>query len=152
MPQARGARRGLAAHARSGVRVAVVVLTGCAGRSSPVAGSAAPSPQEETGPEGAEDAAEGCPKVIVDGCAPAPPSWASVDSILVNRCSPCHFPGGVEGAVWNFSNFAHVHALSGSMLDNVLACAMPPPDAGGLPPDERGTLIAWLSCGAPDTR
>jgi hypothetical protein len=73
-----------------------------------------------------------------------------VQGIIDHRCSPCHFPGGIEYPKWDFSIYANVRQSFGSILSNVYACNMPPADAAPPTPEERQMLLAWLVCAAPD--
>jgi hypothetical protein len=93
-----------------------------------------------------------CPRGDLPDACPSPaPSWMNdVQGIVNHRCSPCHFPGGVEFPRVDFSSYAKVHQSFGSILNNVYACIMPPPDAAAPTPEERKALLAWLVCMAPD--
>jgi len=74
----------------------------------------------------------------------------SIRIILETRCSPCHFPNGVDDVKHDFSTYQNDHNGSGSIFSSVLGCYMPPSDSGALTPTERETLFAWLVCGAPN--
>jgi len=73
-----------------------------------------------------------------------------VEPIIDARCNACHGVGGIEQSVFDFSTYTGVHKSFGSILGQVNACLMPPPDAGALLPAERQTLLAWLVCAAPN--
>ena len=83
-------------------------------------------------------------------CPPSPPGWsAMVQTIVEDRCVVCHHPGGAD-TTRDYTSYARVYAERGSVLNQVFACAMPPPGATPLAAAERTKLMTWLVCGAPD--
>ncbi len=99
---------------------------------------------------GCDDRAGLCPNDLPTFCGVAP-SWATqVSPVFARTCGTCHGPGGVEAArpfvTWN-----DVSARQTSVLTQIYGCAMPLPDAGvSLTMAERGVVLEWLTCGAPN--
>ena len=84
-------------------------------------------------------------------CPAQAPSWSNeVSEIFSAGCSPCHFPGGVEDSAEDYSTYAGVSRVAGTIEGQVASCAMPPSDAGTLSSADRETLLAWIVCKAPD--
>jgi hypothetical protein len=94
----------------------------------------------------------GCPSVPATSCSPMPSYASRIEPLLQERCTPCHFSGGVEDSYFDFSSYANVSALRTQIRTEVSGCIMPPPtSASGQPTmDERTALLAWLACGAPN--
>jgi len=85
-------------------------------------------------------------------CPDPPPSYSGdVSAIIQTYCVPCHAPGGQE-AVMPFATLQDIknNNYAGPMQRQLLACLMPPPDAGQPTADEKAALLGWLTCGAPD--
>jgi hypothetical protein len=92
----------------------------------------------------------------------SPPSYkADVAPIIMSRCSPCHFPGGLAAAVYNFSLYDNVDNAGTAILNELAACSMPPihgyPEFGiqpdtvpGISSAQVATLVEWIECGAPN--
>jgi len=75
-----------------------------------------------------------------------------VASVFVSRCAPCHYAGN-PAVRFPLQGYAQVSGLSGSCLDQVYTCRMPPADAGTafvLSAAERKDVLTWLVCGAPN--
>jgi hypothetical protein len=125
----------------------LAALSGAAACSERAGTSNAPP---DGGPE--PDAAEAsCPRDLPPSCPTPEPSWASdVRPLVDSKCNACHGVGGIEQSRFDFSTYQGVHNLSGSILDNVYRCLMPPPDAGALSVAERRVLLGWLVCAAPN--
>ena len=109
--------------------------------------------------------------VVIAGCSPAPATWATdgggcvrelppcpamppsyketVSPILERACISCHYPES-NLARSSLTPYAAVAADLGSMVDQVYACAMPPPGHLQLTAAERTSLLEWLECKAPD--
>lgn len=84
-------------------------------------------------------------------CPSAVPSWSTeVSEIFAVRCSPCHFPGGVQASAEDYSTYAGVARVTGTIEGQVASCAMPPSDAGALSSGDRAALLTWIVCGAPN--
>jgi hypothetical protein len=91
----------------------------------------------------------------------SPPSYASaVAPIIQERCSPCHFPGGIMSNV-DLSTYPNVVNAQSAIVGQLYSCAMPPvhgdPKYGiapgtvpGLTTAQLNVLVDWLVCGAPD--
>jgi hypothetical protein len=103
---------------------------------------------------GDPDAAEApppppCTRVLPD-CPMPPPSFAtSVGAIFAQRCANCHSPTGIEPTKL-LTTYAEIYKLRTTVLTQVFACKMPPPDAGSFPEEVATELISWLVCGAPN--
>ena len=83
-------------------------------------------------------------------CPATPPSYrTTISPILQRACISCHYPKS-NLARSSLASYTAVAADLGSMIDQVYACAMPPPGSPPLTASERTTLLAWLACKAPD--
>lgn len=94
-----------------------------------------------------------CPPFQLPLCPDPPPSFASDAQPIINTyCLGCHSPGGEEAnrPLVTYADVAKQNGSSGTILNQVINCQMPPPDAPALQPSERDTLLAWLVCGAPN--
>ena len=90
-----------------------------------------------------------CPNDLPDASVCPGPSYANdVAPLIMLRCSPCHFPGGIEDSVHDFSTYPHVFMQRSQILNMVHACAMPPADQPQLDMMQRFVLQSWLVCGA----
>ena len=96
-------------------------------------------------------ASPGCLPPMSYVCQTPPPSFANeIVSILDARCNDCHADNDPEGP-WPLHDYQDVRDWKGVVLDSLLNCTMPPPDAGTtLLEDERQRVFAWLACDAPD--
>jgi hypothetical protein len=115
-------------------------------------------------PETSDAATDGmlpCPNDLKNDCVKPVPSYKTdIMPILESRCTPCHFGGGIEAEIYNFSTYAGVDNADIAIQGEIYACEMPPvdgiPEAGikpGSPPlsdAQRATLWNWLVCGAPN--
>ena len=91
-----------------------------------------------------------CPDDVPAACPTPAPSYANeVAPLIARRCAPCHLPGGIEAQTHDFSKYDVLHAQKGSVLSQVHACLMPPPDATPPTDTERAVLFGWIVCGAP---
>jgi hypothetical protein len=89
----------------------------------------------------------------------APPSYATdVAPIIKERCSPCHFPGGLSDKIVDLSSYANVSNAETAMLNELASCEMPPIhgntefgiEAGtvpGLSQAQLDTIVDWFYCG-----
>jgi len=108
------------------------------------------SPATSSTTDGGADAAA-CPQDLPASCPARVPSYQTdVEGIIASKCNGCHTDGGVGSSKFDFSTYASVYADRSSMLNQIYACRMPPPDAGALTPDERALLLAWFVCHAPN--
>lgn len=129
---------------RLSVGPVVMALAACAAAREPV-----PPPVT------VERARQALPKPPVCGrqkptaCVGPSPSFArDVAPVLERRCFSCHANGGIAADDHDFSRFATLHAQRGGVLTQVGACAMPPPQAPTLRPEEADVLLRWVACGA----
>ncbi|HEU0119211.1 MAG TPA: DUF1553 domain-containing protein [Bryobacteraceae bacterium] len=67
--------------------------------------------------------------------------------ILQKRCLSCHNPQAKMGGLTLHSRTAAAGVLAEKLLARVQAGQMPP--GGGLPPEERAEIAAWIANGAP---
>lgn len=102
-----------------------------------------------------------CPSLAdAEQCTPPTPSYKTdIVPILQERCAPCHFDGGVEDYMYDFSTYDSVDNADTSIQSQLYRCEMPP--ALGIPKIhvapapplsdvQRLTLFNWLRCGAPN--
>ena len=82
-------------------------------------------------------------------CPGEAPSYTNVVApIIANNCSQCH--NAEDHLAWPLDDPLDVADWSDSMLLNLGACLMPPPDSDVVMTDaDREALNAWLLCGAP---
>ncbi|MGD0678356.1 MAG: hypothetical protein ABSC94_23345 [Polyangiaceae bacterium] len=112
------------------------------------------------GDSGLSEASVSCPRDLPTACPNPVPSYAStIAPIVMARCSPCHFPGGVEAAQFDFSVYANIANADTAVVNQIYSCMMPPTagvpslnigPAPALTLDERADLLGWLVCGAPN--
>ena len=90
-----------------------------------------------------------CPADNQDQCVDTTLSYDNgIGALLDQRCSPCHFPGGVESTRL-LSDYGHVSGERMSIAGQLVTCAMPPAGSPQLSSDERKQILDWLTCGAP---
>jgi hypothetical protein len=124
----------------------VVVLSACA-----AAREAAPPPKISAPPPPAAPKPSACRRPKPAGCVGPSPSFArDVAPVLQHRCFSCHANGGMAADDHDFSHFATLHAQRESVVAQVGACAMPPPEAPTLDAAEADMLLRWAACGAPE--
>jgi hypothetical protein len=97
------------------------------------------------------DAAPNCPYMTPVCPDPAPSYAGEVSALIQTYCVGCHGPGGQE-SIRPFGTWQDIdsHAYAGPMLQQLIACRMPPADAPQPSDVEKQTLIGWLTCGHPD--
>jgi uncharacterized membrane protein len=78
----------------------------------------------------------------------APQYGAVIAGIVEQRCEGCHFPQNPFSSQV-FGDYAQLFAARRTALSRVYSCLMPPADAPQLRPEERGALLKWFVCGAP---
>jgi hypothetical protein len=82
-------------------------------------------------------------------CPATVPSYASAVSPIVREaCLACHAANGTAGV--DLSTYAALYAQRSASLDQLSGCLMPPQNGIPLGDAQRGTLLSWLVCGAPD--
>lgn len=94
---------------------------------------------------------DSCPNDLpTDGdCPAAAPHYSAVVSrIVTERCGGCHFENNPFSSQV-FVDYDSTYAARRSMLTQVYGCNMPPVDAPQLTAQERGALLKWFTCGAP---
>ncbi len=95
----------------------------------------------------------GCAFIDASSCQNPIPSYSKdVAPVLDRACNnTCHAPGV---GPWPLNNYADVFDWGSIIGGDVEQCAMPPADAGvgdgTLSDQERGTILNWLVCGAPN--
>jgi hypothetical protein len=90
---------------------------------------------------------EGCPFSPPTACPDPKPTYADVQPIFEERCFACH--DGNHGQ-WGLTDYQHVADWFGEIRSQMLACTMPPPDAGmSMPVSERMQILTWIRCGFP---
>ncbi len=105
--------------------------------------------------------APSCPSDLPASCPTPTPSYKTdVVPIIQGYCYPCHGPGGIEQAAFDYTTYQGVYASRSAILDQVYSCVMPPTAGesipgvdGGSPSltlDARVKLLGWLVCEAPD--
>lgn len=97
----------------------------------------------------ADGGASACNAVPVTSCPTPAPRYGDVAPIISARCVGCHH-GMMKGGPWPLTDYHHVADWADVVRADLLACAMPPPDAAPLPDGERQLLLTWLRCGAPE--
>jgi hypothetical protein len=91
--------------------------------------------------------AGGCSVARPPGC----PNWTKdVWPIIEARCNGCHGEGGIEQPKFDYTTYRGVFNARGEILFRVGQCTMPLADAAQPTPGERGTLLAWVECDAPN--
>ena len=94
-----------------------------------------------------------CTFIDASSCQSPIPSYSrDVAPVLDRACnSTCHAPGV---GPWPLNQWANVADWGMSIGADIGQCTMPPPDAGAgngdLTDQERGTILNWLVCGAPN--
>jgi hypothetical protein len=91
--------------------------------------------------------AVGCKAKAPLSCTDPSPRWSDVYPIFMRRCTSCHNGAGEE---WPLNSYQHVADWYGEIRAQMLACTMPPLDAGiEMPVAERQTILSWIRCGFP---
>jgi uncharacterized membrane protein len=114
--------------------VVVSALTACGGDSAP------------------DDGSSTCPSDLPTDtdCAAgvAPKYGAVIAGIVEQRCRGCHYPQNPFSSQV-FGDYEQLFAARRTALSRVYGCLMPPSEATPLRPEERGALLKWFVCGAP---
>ena len=116
--------------------IACAALTACGGDSRPDDSSPGTCPSDL--PTDADCAAGGAPKY-----------GTVIAGIVEQRCEGCHFPQNPFSSQV-FGDYEQLFAARRTALSRVYGCIMPPADATQLRPEERGALLQWFVCGAPE--
>jgi len=94
---------------------------------------------------------DSCPNDLptdVDCPAAAPQYSPVVSRIVTERCGGCHYQDNPFSSQV-FVDYDGIYAARRSMLTQVYGCNMPPAEAPQLTVQERGALLKWFTCGAP---
>jgi hypothetical protein len=95
----------------------------------------------------------GCPSDLpTDADCPngvAPYYGTVISNIVEQRCQGCHFPQNPFSSQV-FGDYQQLFDARRTALSRVYGCLMPPADAEPLKPAERGALLKWFVCGAPN--
>lgn len=79
-------------------------------------------------------------------CPEPPPHYPDVQPIIQRDCVPCH--QGLPGGNWPLLQYSHVADWQDVIRAHLLACTMPPPDAGvPMTDEERTAILTWILCG-----
>jgi hypothetical protein len=91
-----------------------------------------------------------CGSDVTPTCPSPKPSYKSdVVPILNADCNTCHVGG--PSKPWPLTDYQSLLDWRKEVLGDMLQCTMPPEDAGHAISDaDRGVLIGWLACGAPN--
>ena len=75
-------------------------------------------------------------------------TYQDVSPIIEQRCVGCH--DGTPTGPWPLTSYAFVAGWADAVHDELIACTMPPSDAGvPMTHDERNALLTWILCGFP---
>jgi hypothetical protein len=92
----------------------------------------------------------------------SPPSYKNeVAAVVMERCSPCHFPGGISEKIEDLSTMAGVANAGTAIINQLVPCDMPPINGNtlynippgtvpGLSAEQENTIIQWIVCGEPN--
>ncbi len=139
MPRARlplTVRLAAAAAVAVGAPAAVVLVAAC--------GPGTPPPGEDGG---------ACPMPTATACPSTnPPSYSKdVVPIFDAYCGGCHYDGGIGTVQADFTTYKSGLPKYPSIPGQLLACRMPPADAGvTLPLADEQTLLQWVQCAWPN--
>jgi hypothetical protein len=79
-------------------------------------------------------------------CPDPPPHYPDIQPIIQRACVPCH--QGLPGGNWPLLQYSHVADWQDIIRAQMLACTMPPPDAGvPISDEEREAILTWIRCG-----
>lgn len=93
---------------------------------------------------------------VTDECSVTAPTSCTQESlryedvapIFQQRCASCH--GATKGGPWPLNTYSNVADWADTVRDELVTCAMPPPDMGtGLTNAERLKILDWLRCDYP---
>jgi len=105
----------------------------------------------DSGAEPPGEVVDNCPDDLptdVD-CPEAVPRYSAVVSrIVTERCGGCHYQSNPFSSQV-FVDYDSTYAARRTVLTQVYGCNMPPVEAPQLSAEERGALLKWFVCGAP---
>jgi len=126
--------------------VAFVAFTAISGCGS--SGDAPPADASTNPPSGDGTLPASCDLEAPTACPEPAPTYGDVSPIFASRCVTCH--SGAPGGPWALRDYEHVVDWSDTIHDELLACAMPPLDAGvPITKEERLAILTWIRCGTP---
>lgn len=86
-----------------------------------------------------------CTVTAPTACPSPAPHYADVQPIFQQRCLGCH-SGGTQQ--WPLTTYQDIADWNDTVRDDVLSCAMPPPDSSSaITNAERVAILTWLRCG-----
>jgi hypothetical protein len=86
-----------------------------------------------------------CHAERVTECPEPAPVYADVEPIFQQVCSTCH---SLPGGPWPLDDYSHVADWQDVIRDELLTCAMPPPnDPVTLSDADRQLILTWIRCG-----
>jgi len=89
-----------------------------------------------------------CHAERVTECPEPAPVFADVAPIFRNVCASCH---ALPGGPWPLEDHTDIADWQDVIRDDLLTCAMPPPDAGvSLRDQDRQLILTWIRCGSPE--
>lgn len=89
-----------------------------------------------------------CRAERVTECPQPAPVFADVAPIFQQVCSTCH---SMPGGPWPLDNYSHITDWQDVIRDDLLTCAMPPPNQGvTLSDSDRQLILTWIRCGYPE--
>lgn len=87
-----------------------------------------------------------CPPPAPTSCPSPAPHYPDIAPIIERRCVVCH-SGSME-EVWPLTDYKHLADWQDIIRDAMLACTMPPADAGfQMTTAERVAILTWVRCG-----
>lgn len=101
-------------------------------------------------PDGGDDGMVSyvCPPPAPTSCPNPSPRYADIAPIIAARCQTCH--SGLLPDVWPLNDYQHVADWQDIIRDALLACTMPPADAGfQISTAESVAVLTWIRCGFP---
>jgi hypothetical protein len=90
-----------------------------------------------------------CPPPAPTHCPAPAPRYADVAPLITRNCLSCHY--GYEDGPWPLTDYQHVADWQDVVRDELLACSMPPADAGfQMLTADRVAILTWIRCGFPE--
>jgi cytochrome c5 len=86
-----------------------------------------------------------CHAERVTECPEPAPVYADVAPVFQRVCSTCH---SMPGGPWPLDDYGHIADWQDVIRDELLTCAMPPPDQNvRLSDADRQLILTWIRCG-----